>query len=172
MTAIVGIINRNGAAFAADSAATHILSADKKNKITKHANKIFELSKFHPVGVAICGNLSFMGMLWEDIIKLYRAHLEKEAFSHIEDYVLDFIKYVRTVVLPKFESEQNNQLEELSKGLKNEVISLALQELKSQGVNEEAVTDESLFSMCCKTLSDLIADYSEDRMLNCKAFLD
>lgn len=34
MTAIVGIINRKGAAFAADSAATHTLSDDKKKKIT------------------------------------------------------------------------------------------------------------------------------------------
>ena len=48
MTAIVGIINRNGAAFAADSAATHTLSADNKKKITNHANKVFELSKYHP----------------------------------------------------------------------------------------------------------------------------
>ena len=58
MTAIVGIINRNGVAFAADSAATHSLSADNKKKITNHANKVFELSKYHPVGVAICGGLS------------------------------------------------------------------------------------------------------------------
>ena len=48
MTAIVGTINRRGVAFAADSAATHTISS--KHKITNHANKIFELSKYHPVG--------------------------------------------------------------------------------------------------------------------------
>lgn len=60
MTAIVGTINRRGVAFAADSAATH--TASYKHKITNHANKIFELSKEHPVGIAICGNLDFLGL--------------------------------------------------------------------------------------------------------------
>ena len=45
MTAIVGTINRRGVAFAADSAATHTVSS--KHKITNHANKIFELSRYH-----------------------------------------------------------------------------------------------------------------------------
>ena len=49
MTAIVGTINRRGVAFAADSTATHTVSS--KHKITNHANKIFELSRYHPVGI-------------------------------------------------------------------------------------------------------------------------
>ena len=54
MTAIVGIINRQGVAFAADSAATVTLSSTQK--ISNHANKIFELSRREPVGIALCGN--------------------------------------------------------------------------------------------------------------------
>ena len=73
MTAIVGTINRRGVAFAADSAATHTISS--RHKITNHANKIFELSKYNPVGAAICGNLDFLGMPWEDIFKIYRKRL-------------------------------------------------------------------------------------------------
>ena len=42
MTAIVGILNRQGIAFAADSAAT--LTISSTHKITNHANKIFEFT--------------------------------------------------------------------------------------------------------------------------------
>ncbi len=73
MTAIVGTINRRGVAFAADSAATHIISS--KHKITNHANKIYELSKYHPIGIALCGNLDFLGLPWEEIFKLYRKYI-------------------------------------------------------------------------------------------------
>ena len=69
MTAIIGTINRRGVAFAADSAATHTVSS--KHKITNHTNKIFELSRYAPVGICICGDLDFLGMPWEDIFKLY-----------------------------------------------------------------------------------------------------
>ena len=76
MTAIVGILNRQGIAFAADSAAT--LTISSTHKITNHANKIFELSKFEPVGIAMYGNMDFMKMPWEQIIKMYR----KKSIKH------------------------------------------------------------------------------------------
>ena len=58
MTAIVGILNRRGVVFAADSAATHKSAAGYK--ISNNANKIFSLSKYHPVGVALYNNLDFI----------------------------------------------------------------------------------------------------------------
>lgn len=57
MTAIVGVLNRQGVAFAADSAVTH----SKVHKITNHANKIFSLSKYRPIGIAIYNSAGFMG---------------------------------------------------------------------------------------------------------------
>lgn len=74
MTAIVGTINRRGVAFAADSAATHTISS--RHKITNHANKIFELSKYNPVGAAICGNLDFLGMRGRIFLKFIAINLE------------------------------------------------------------------------------------------------
>ena len=74
MTAIVGTINRQGVAFAADSAATHTTSSTCK--ITNHANKIFELSKSHPVGICICGGSSFMGVPWEELFKMFRKNIQ------------------------------------------------------------------------------------------------
>ena len=55
------------------SAATHTVSS--KHKITNHANKIFELSRYAPIGICICGDLDFLGMPWEDIFILYRKKI-------------------------------------------------------------------------------------------------
>ena len=60
MTAIVGVLSTRGIAFAADSAAT--VTSPSGKKITYHANKIFTLSKYHPVGVAIYNNLPVGGI--------------------------------------------------------------------------------------------------------------
>lgn len=170
MTAIVGIINRNGAAFAADSAATHTLSADNKKKITNHANKVFELSKYHPVGVALCGSLSFMGVSWEDIIKLYRVKLERESFPHLQDYVQDFIKFVRETILPKFVDEQKGQLGHLCGGLRQEVIDIAVNELQEKGKDVKSITSLDLFPIICTKLTQFVEDYSKENMRNGKDF--
>ena len=92
MTAIVGILNRRGVAFAADSAATHTLNSSQK--ITNNTNKIFSLSKYHPVGVAIYNNLDFMGIPWESIIKMYRDKLKKRSYSSLEEYAKSFFAYI------------------------------------------------------------------------------
>ena len=164
MTAIVGILNRNGAALAADSAATHTLSADNKKKITNHANKVFELSKYHPVGVAICANLAFMGLPWEDIFKLYRANLEKGSFAHLEDYVQNFMLFVSSSILPNFTNEQEGHLKLLLSNLKNDLIKIASDILIEQGVDEKAITNEQLFPVICDKLREYSVYYSTDKM--------
>jgi hypothetical protein len=51
MTTEVAIINKEAIALAADSAVTVKISDD--TKIYNSANKLFALSKFHPVGIMI-----------------------------------------------------------------------------------------------------------------------
>lgn len=169
MTAIVGILNRNGVAFAADSAATHTLATDNKKKITNHANKVFELSRYKPVGVAICGNLSFMGMPWEDAFKMYRSQLEKNSFAHITDYVFDFMRYVRTTILPYFNEEQKSCLSILCNGLKYEMVNVAVEQIKKQGKTEQ-IWSEDLFPLMIKQLEAFINTYSTESMRNGKDY--
>ena len=88
MTAIVGVLNRRGVAFAADSAATH--TSKSGQKITNDTNKIFALSKYNPVGIAIYNNLDFMGIPWETIIKMYRDNLNDTKFDTLQEYVSSF----------------------------------------------------------------------------------
>ena len=108
MTAIVGTINRQGVAFAADSAATHTTSSTCK--ITNHANKIFELSKSHPVGICICGGSSFMGVHWEELFKMFRKNIQDNSFAQLVDYSYAFFDFVRSDILPKLELEQKESL--------------------------------------------------------------
>lgn len=93
MTAIVGVLSRRGVAFAADSAATHTSASGQK--ITNHANKIFTLSKYHSVGVALYSNLDFMGIPWDNIIKMYRNDFHEKKFTTLDDYIISFWAFIK-----------------------------------------------------------------------------
>ncbi|MEM0993961.1 MAG: hypothetical protein AAGI49_13060, partial [Bacteroidota bacterium] len=93
MTAVAGILNKQAVAIAADSAVT--ISGENGRKIFNTANKIFTLSKRHPVGVAIYNSASFMSIPWETIIKMYRRRLKDDFFDTVEEYQKDFIDYLR-----------------------------------------------------------------------------
>lgn len=77
---------------AADSAVTIEINGDRK--IYQSANKIFSLSKKHPVGIMIHGNSKFMDIQWETVIKLYRSQLGSNHFPTVEDYAKDFFKFL------------------------------------------------------------------------------
>lgn len=90
MTAIVGVLNKHAVAIAADSAVT----MGNTHKVINSANKIFTLSKYHPVAVMTYSNADFMGTPWDIIIKEYRKQLRDKFFPKLEDYVNDFIAYL------------------------------------------------------------------------------
>lgn len=91
MTAIVGVLNKHAVAIAADSAVT--LGGGKK--ILNSANKLFALSKYHPVAIAVYGNAEFIGTPWEVIIKEYRKELKDKSFKTLRQYVDDFQKFLK-----------------------------------------------------------------------------
>ncbi|USK61361.1 hypothetical protein [Peribacillus asahii] len=92
MTAEIGILNRAGVALAADSAVT--IGGDGSQKVYNSANKLFALSKFHPVGIMIFGGADFMGVPWETIIKTYREQLKDTKFDTLEKYGQDFFSFL------------------------------------------------------------------------------
>ncbi|MGE5329894.1 MAG: hypothetical protein ACM3KR_10355 [Deltaproteobacteria bacterium] len=89
MTAEIGILNKSAVALAADSAVT--IRTAEGYKIYNTANKLFSLSKYHPVGIMIYGNSELMGIPWETIIKSYRCEANEKSFEHISNYAEDFI---------------------------------------------------------------------------------
>jgi hypothetical protein len=94
MTAIVGVLNSRAFVIAADSAVT--VTANNVKKVYNRSNKIFTLSKFQPVGIAIYSSADFMGIPLETIIKLYRQKLKSNSFPTLEDYKHDFLTFLKT----------------------------------------------------------------------------
>ena len=62
MTAVVAIMNKSGLALAADSAVTvtNGTGGYSSSKIYNTANKLFMLSKHHPVGIMVYSSAEFM----------------------------------------------------------------------------------------------------------------
>lgn len=94
MTAIVGVLNSQGIAIAADSAVT--VSGNNLKKVYNRSNKIFTLSKFHPVGISIYNRADYMGMPLETLIKMYRKNLKDKSFATLEEYKNDFLEFLKT----------------------------------------------------------------------------
>ncbi|GIO37472.1 hypothetical protein J41TS12_23330 [Paenibacillus antibioticophila] len=89
MTAEIGVLNTIGVALAADSAVSV-----GNHKVFNTAEKLFSLSKHHPVGIMIYGSAGLMHTPWETIIKIYRKQLGDKKFSRLKNYCDDFLKYL------------------------------------------------------------------------------
>lgn len=104
MSAVVGILNTQAIAIAADSAVSI------NGKIYNRALKIFTLSKYHPVGVMIYSSATFMQTPWETIIKMYRAQLKETSFDTLQEYVDNFKEYIHSQEFFKNEAVQKDYL--------------------------------------------------------------
>jgi hypothetical protein len=100
MTAEVVIMNTKGIGLAADSAVT----LGEAGKTYNTADKLFALSKYHPVGIMIYSSAGIMGIQWEVIIKNYRDFLGKKSFDKLSDYAGDFINFLAK--FPYFTDDQ------------------------------------------------------------------
>ena len=85
MTAEIAVLNMFGVALAADSAVTveHFHDDQIKTKVYNTANKLFTLSKFHPVGIMFYNTVTLGGVPWETIIKAYRKQLHRKSFGSV-----------------------------------------------------------------------------------------
>ncbi len=90
MTAEVITYNKNAIAMAADSAVTVYGS-----KTYNSANKLFMLSKYHPVGILIYNSASINGIYTEILVKEYRKQLGKKSFDSLKEYKDNFILFLR-----------------------------------------------------------------------------
>jgi hypothetical protein len=81
MTAEIAILNKNAVALAADSAVT--LRNPDNQKVYNTANKLFMLSKYHPVGIMVYGSADLIGVPWETVIKMFRAELHTTNFDRL-----------------------------------------------------------------------------------------
>jgi hypothetical protein len=94
MTAQIAIMNKNAVALATDSAVT--TRNAQGVKVHNSANKLFTLSKYHPVGIMIYDSAAFMGFPWEPLIKVYRQTLGRRSFDTVAEYVESFFSFLLT----------------------------------------------------------------------------
>lgn len=94
MTAEIAVMNKWAVALAADSKVT--ISGMRASKAYDTVNKLFTLSKVHPVGIMVFGNAEFMEYPWETIIKLYREQKGRANESYVVDWGADFLAYLKT----------------------------------------------------------------------------
>jgi hypothetical protein len=86
MTAEIAVMNEEAVALAADSAVSG-------PKIFTSANKIFALSKYHPVAIMINDSARFLGVPWETIIKAYRVELGERSFPTLAKHAAHFLSF-------------------------------------------------------------------------------
>lgn len=135
MTAIVGVLNKHAVAIAADSAVT----MGNTHKVVNSANKIFTLSKYHPVAVMTYNNAAFMGVPWDIIIKEYRKQINDRSFPRLEDYVNDFIKFLH---LRHFFCDERTQLEYMIYFLES-FINICRKEIsRDKEISEDEITKD------------------------------
>ena len=166
MTAIVGILNRQGIAFAADSAAT--LTVSSTHNITNHANKIFELSKKEPIGIVMYGNMNLMKLSWEQIIKMYRQKLADMKFEHLKEYADDFFSFVRDLMAPNQDGVYTqSQIHFFVNSFYNEILKLASDKLKKES---KELSDENIVDVVMDEMKSIYDSYKQkETCLDCQS---
>lgn len=129
MTAVVGILNKHAVAIAADSAVT--IDNANGHKIFNKANKLFALSKYHPVAIMVYNSASFMYTPWETIIKVYRQALGDRSFPSLRDYQIDFFAFLRS---KHFYTTQDVQLAFLKNLIRQSLDALLAEVLEGQSL--------------------------------------
>jgi hypothetical protein len=96
MTSEVCLMNRLAIVMAADSASTvtHWTEKGSEERYFKGANKIFQLSDHHPVGLMIFDSADILRVPWEIVVKSFRHHLEKKSFNSLAEYAAEFFLFL------------------------------------------------------------------------------
>lgn len=94
MTAEIAVLNKECAALAADSMVT--INTVDGSKTYNNSNKLFTLSKLHPVGVLTWGGTDIQTVPTELLIKEFRKSLHADSREHLSAYSADFVDFLRT----------------------------------------------------------------------------
>jgi hypothetical protein len=89
-------MNRLAAVLAADSATTvtQWTANGREDRYFKGANKIFQLSYHHPVGMMIFDSADVLKVPWEVIIKDFRLFLGNKSFNKLTGYAEEFFSFL------------------------------------------------------------------------------
>jgi len=90
-------MNRLAVVLAADSASTVSTwndSGQREERYFKGANKIFQISNHHPIGVMVFDSADILGVPWELVVKEFRKALRDKSFNSVDGYADEFFKFL------------------------------------------------------------------------------
>ncbi len=135
MTTELAMMNKEAVAIAADSAAT--VQHPGGQKVFQSANKIFALSRHHPVGIMVYGGAEFMGIPWETLIKNYRRQLGTRKFARLRTYADGFLKFLSTqesAIGPDVQKDHvEAHVDAMCRLLRDNIVRLLKEEIKEKG---------------------------------------
>lgn len=153
MTAEITIMNKQAVAMAADSA----VSYKGGDKIFQSANKIFSLSKYHPVGIMVYGNAEMMGIPWETTIKMYRKRLLKKKFDTLKEYGADFIEFLKSSTSPYDESIQESYFNNVVYGIFREMRGFIEENVKITIEKDKQISEDQIIDIVSERIDHFYA---------------
>ncbi len=165
MTAEIAILNKHAVALAADSAVTVQMRKNDeiKQKIFNTSNKLFTLSKFHPVGIMFYGEADILQIPLEILTKMYRKKLGTKNYKLLKDYALDFIDFVGN----SFSEEQ--QKEYFKSKISSFFFHIILKEINDKGkslAENGQLTEENVIRISSETIKQCYEKYKDFERLD------
>jgi hypothetical protein len=165
MTAEIALLNKNAVALAADSAVT--LQRPNTQKIYNTANKLFMLSKYHPVGIMVYGNAELMGIPWETVIKIYREELRKTNFKTLIEFAEHFIVFLEknSALFP--EKLQASVLTGMCEWILSQMQQSIDAEVKKEILELGPINDAGILRIVATTIDQNLTEWEGYRRLDC-----
>ncbi len=154
MTSEVCMMNRLAVVLAADSATTvsRWVDGKREERYFKGANKIFQLSNRHPVGMMIFDSASILSVPWETIIKSFRQEIGIKSFNTVEDYASELFSYLNNNQRYFPEQKQIEQLARAAQGVSYGIIISAIKDVDDA---DRSAAIDSAFSEKDRALAEI-----------------
>lgn len=168
MTSEVVVMNSLAVALAADSAAT--VSNGRDNKVYNSANKLFMLSKHHPVGVMVYNNSSLLGIPWETLLKMFRQKLGTQEFDRLEEYGEALIKFLDQNAYLFPEDSQHRSYLALVETLYEGIHAAILEKIEEQVVRlpvDSAITEAEVSEIARGVISKSLEEWQTKEDTTC-----
>ncbi|WP_077624349.1 hypothetical protein [Sediminibacillus massiliensis] len=159
MTAEVAIMNKLGMSMAADSAVTS--GREGVQKVYNSANKLFSISKQHPIGIMVFGSASFMEVPWEVIIKSFRDYIGNKRFDVVDDYFQHFIEFLNDDERFKVEEIEEIIIHRTFSDVLKRVVKKVEEQINNHKSVGEEVSDSNVTEWLTKTVEENIATFQE-----------
>lgn len=177
MTTEIAVINRLGVALATDSAVT--IGGEGGMKVFETADKLFELSPHHPVGVMINGSMDFLGVPWEILIREFRKLQGEKRRTTVRDWTTSLLLFIQSHS-KMAESDKTSFVRALTVDMSRQIQNTVSERLwgiaRNQADQTAMETQSGAYNLLLKyieeTSSKLKTDYDEagvaDSLTACK----